>query len=320
MKAQNSITNKTTNVKKQDVAFSAIINSPACRAMIDKSVGDSARAASLISTLIEVVNSKTQLLDIAQNDPGSIISAALRGEIGMGLSLALGEYSIVPYGKKASFQLSANGLKQLAIRSGKYSAIDVFEVREGEYKGRDRLTREPIIHWLEDDNKREELPIVGYYGFYKLGKAYNEFFQCVYWTHEKILDHADKYSKAFSAEKYKALCEGKLSKDEVAKLQAGSPWYGLPDSVPHMKMCMKTLIKQLLGDGRAPKQIFQAIERDNYEEKSGEAVIATDFNINLDTQTGEVIESADYTVKEHDFDTPAEGDESASAANSFFDE
>ncbi|MEE0968309.1 MAG: hypothetical protein U0M06_02915, partial [Clostridia bacterium] len=80
MKATNQIVpNKTNNGEKK--GFSALINSDASRKMIDKSIGDPQRAASFVSTLISVVNANEKLREC---DAGSIISAALRGEVGMG--------------------------------------------------------------------------------------------------------------------------------------------------------------------------------------------------------------------------------------------
>ena len=296
MRGTNQIQTASANAQMQNKprGFSSIITMPSNKTMIEKCIGDPARAASFISTLISVVNSNKQLRECR---PETIISAALRGEIGMSLSLALGEYGIVPYGDIATFQLQAKGLQRLAIRSGAYSAIDFFDVREGEYEGRDPRTREPKFNWIEDEDEREKLPIVGYYGFYKLNAEHNGFFRCIYWTHNQILKHADKYSKAFSLKKYNAMISGELSSDEVKKLQSGSPWYAAPDEMAHQKMCIKTIAKQLLGDGLAPKEIIQAIAADNEQEKNDTPVIygdnlASAFDTpSVDESTGEIIDS-----------------------------
>ena len=296
MRGTNQIQTASANAQMQNKprGFSSIITMPSNKTMIEKCIGDPARAASFISTLISVVNSNKQLRKCR---PETIISAALRGEIGMSLSLALGEYGIVPYGDIATFQLQAKGLQRLAIRSGAYSAIDFFDVREGEYEGRDPRTREPKFNWIEDEDEREKLPIVGYYGFYKLNAEHNGFFRCIYWTHNQILKHADKYSKAFSLKKYNAMISGELSSDEVKELQSGSPWYAAPDEMAHQKMCIKTIAKQLLGDGLAPKEIIQAIAKDNAQEGSESPVIYGDgFDTfaaptTVDESTGEIIEA-----------------------------
>ena len=296
MRGTNQIQTASASAQMQNKprGFSSIITMPSNKTMIEKCIGDPARAASFISTLISVVNSNNQLQKCR---PETIISAALRGEIGMSLSLALGEYGIVPYGDIATFQLQAKGLQRLAIRSGAYSAIDFTDVRAGEYKGRDPRTRRPIFEWIADDDERENLPIVGYYGFYELNDENNNFFRCIYWSHDKILKHADKYSKAFSLKKYNALISGEMSADEAKRLQNGSPWYAAPDEMAHQKMCIKTIAKQLLGDGLAPKEIIQAIAKDNAQEGSESPVIYGDgFDTfaaptTVDEATGEIIES-----------------------------
>lgn len=258
MKATNALVQNATAPK----TFSAFINGANMRAMIEKSIGDPRRAASFVSTLISTVSASPRLKEC---EPGSIVSSALRGE-GMNLSIALGQYSIVPYGKTANYQISYKGMAQLAIRSGQYRDFDVFDVRMGEYKGRDPKTRNPIIEWVEDEEEREALPLAGFYGFYQLNSG---FFKSIYWSHEKILLHANRYSKAFDKSKYESLLKGELSKDEAERLRSGSPWYDDPLSEAHMKMCKKTVLIQLLGDGKAPLSIEmqQAFDEDRMVEE-----------------------------------------------------
>ena len=298
MRATNSIT-QSAQPKK---GFTATISGTAVQNMIMQSLKDPRRAASFTSTLISVVNGSKQLQNC---NPASIISAALRGE-GMNLSLALGHYSIVPYGENANYQLSYKGLAQLATRSGQYTDFGVFDVREGEYKGVNPRTRQPIIEWL-DDSVRENLPLEGFYGFYELQ---NGFFKAIYWSHEKILNHADRYSKAFSKAKYDRLLSGKMEKAEADKLRSGTPWYDEPLSEAHMKMCKKTVLIQLLNDGTAPLslEMSSAMKEDAAQEKSGELiydndpvvqhmnapieetnVVAESDAVVVDTDTGEVI-------------------------------
>lgn len=268
---QNAVSDFDDRGKK----FTAFINGNAIKNLLSQSLGGPQAAAQVTSTLISQVSANQNL---QKCQPMTILSAALRGEVGMGLSLVLGDYAIIPYGDQASFQLQINGLKRLCMNSGAYSKIDVFDVREGEFKGRDNVTREPIIEWIEDDDQREQLPIVGYYAFYRLNEKYNGFTSTLYWTYEKILRHADRYSKAFSREKFDALLAGKITGWEADKLRRGSPWYGEPTDEAHMKMCRKTVLKQLLGDGFAPKStvLQTALEADNAEERSDEPVIYGD--------------------------------------------
>lgn len=297
MKATNSITNTT----RKPLGFTATIGTDAVQKMIMNSLKDPRRAASFTSTLISVVNGSTQLQSCT---PASIISAALRGEA-MNLSLALGQYSIVPYGQSANYQLSYKGLAQLATRSGQYKDFGVYDVRQGEYKGSDMRTRQPIIEW-KDEDEREKLPLIGFYGFYELQ---NGFFKSIYWSHDKILNHANRYSKAFSKAKYEALLNGELDKKEADKLRFGSPWYDDPLSEAHMKMCKKTVLIQMLGDGTAPLslEMSSAIRNEQEQEKGGEVIFMDDprviaanapakqeevvvmDNSVVDTDTGEVV-------------------------------
>lgn len=249
--------------------FTTFVNSNAIKNLLSQSLGGPQAAAQVTATLISQVSANQKL---QQCQPMTILAAALRGEIGMGLSLVMGDYAIIPYGDQAQFQLQVNGLKRLCMNSNAYKKINCFDVREGEFKGRDPMTREPIFEW-KDDEEREQLPIVGYYAFYVLSDAYNGFTSTVYWSYDKILNHADRYSKAFDRKKYESLLAGKITGWDAEKLRRGSPWYDEPTGEAHMKMCKKTVFKQLLGDGLAPKSaaLAQAIASDDAMEQSGEA-------------------------------------------------
>lgn len=285
MKPTNSLTQKKPT-------FSMVINSSTMQNMIGTALKDSRRAASFTSTLISAVSSNTKL---AECRPESVISAALRGE-GMNLSLALGQYSIVPYGDSANYQISYKGISQLAIRSGQYADFGVFDVREGEYKGKDPRTRRPVIEWIDDEDEREKKPLVGFYGFYELKDG---FFKSIYWSHEKILLHADRYSKAFDKKTYDDMLSGKIKGSDADKLRSGSPWYGDPLSEAHQKMCKKTLLIQMLNDGTAPLSIEMqtAFKQDTLQEKGDEIIYADDSRI-VNTATGEIVADVEAVEKE----------------------
>lgn len=268
--------------------FTAFVNGQAIKNLLTNSLGGPQQAAQLTSTMISVVSANDKL---QKAPPMQILSAALRGEIGMGLSLVLGDYSIIPYENKkdgtvtAQFQLQVNGLKRMCIASGAYDKINCYDVREGEFKGYDPDTWEPIVVRNPDDEEREQLPIVGYYAFYRLNQSYNGFTNKLYWSYDKILRHADRYSKAFDLSIWKEIQNGATSgKDSrgytwyADSKRAGSPWYGEMTDEGHMKMCRKTVLKQLLSDGFAPKStiIQAAIAADNAAEGSEEPITYAD--------------------------------------------
>ena len=276
--------------------FSAIINSPVYRQKIEEIINDPARAAQFISTVVSAVNSNPKL---KLCEPGSIINAALQGEIAMGLSLALGEYSIIPYNGKngyvAQFQLGANGLKQICIRTGKYRRYKNSEIRDGAFTGYDSFG-DPIIDWSKNHNP--EMQIIGYYCGYEL---MNGFSQTIYWTHDECLHHADRYAKAFSLKTYRDLLSGEITGYEAQKLKSGSQWYAAPDELSHIKMCKKTVAKQLLSDGIAPKEVVKAIRTDDAEEKDPGSVIPEigAFNLTLgQAQEERLLEAAGPAIEE----------------------
>lgn len=197
-------------------------------------------------------------------EPASIVSAGLQcSALNLSTSPAMGEAWIVPYGTKATFQIGKNGLVQLAIRSGQYLDIDTIEVRQGEYKGRDKYTGKPQFEFIEDDEVRESLPIVGYLAYFEM---LNGFKKTVYFSHEKMLKWAARYSQAFNIELYKKYVvyqqtgEG-MTDSELRR--CSSPWYERFDS-----MAEKTVLRQLLQKwGVKSREMVKALEQDEEPEK-----------------------------------------------------
>ena len=262
---------------QKKITFSEAVNSEKTQALIMNSLKDPQRAANFASTLISIVASDDKLKDC---NPDSIVAAALRGE-GMGLLLALGQYSIVAYKDTAAYQTGYKGFAQLAVNSGMYADIDVFDVREGEYKGRDPKKRQPIFEWISDEKQRRTLPVAGVYAYFELKSG---FFKSIYWTYDEILDHADTYAPAFKRELYDALLSGKLDKedpDKARRLRSGSPWYAPPLSEAHLKMCKKTVLLQLLNSGFAPLsiQMRDVIANELSQEKGGNVINPNDPSV-----------------------------------------
>ena len=253
-----SVSNSLTRNNNKPAPFSAVISSEGYKKLINNTLRDPKRANRFVASVISAVSANPALQDCT---PDSILSAALLGEsLELSPSAQLGQFWLVPYEDKrrgqkvAQFQMGVAGYKQLAIRSGQYRDLDAIEIREGEYKGRNKETGKPVFEFIEDDEIRESLPIVGYLAYFEL---LNGFKKSVYFSHEKMLRHADEYSKAFSAEKYKELQEGKIPRNEAWKYS--SPWYK-----GFTGMALKTVIKQLLSKwGILSIEMVQAIERDS---------------------------------------------------------
>jgi recombination protein RecT len=177
----------------------------------------------------------------------SILSAALLGEaLNLSPSPQLGQYYMVPYKKKvrgqivsvdAQFQLGAKGYKQLAMRTGQYLDIDCINIHEGEYLGRDKLTGKPKFEFIEDDEVKEFLPVIGYLAYFEL---LNGFKKQIYWSRAKMEKHADMYSQAFSLDTYHKLQKGEIPEADLWKYS--SFWYKSFD-----EMAEKTMIRQLIS-------------------------------------------------------------------------
>ena len=154
----------------------------------------------------------------------------------------------------ATFVLGYKGYLQLALRSGQYADLDVTEIKQGEYLGKDSMTGKPKFQFIEDDDQRDALPTVGYMAYFEY---VNGFRKVLYWSKEKMMNHADTYSKAFSRQKYEELLAGKIPESEMWKYS--SFWYKSFDD-----MAKKTMLRQLISRwGVMSIEMTRALESDN---------------------------------------------------------
>jgi recombination protein RecT len=297
MKPANSLSPRMGNKP----TFSAALTGNAMQALIAKSMPDKGTAARFTATLLSVVSASEQLKAC---EPTSIVTAALRGE---SMNLIYGHgYYITPYGDQATFVLGYKGMIQLAMASGAYNDIDCIEIREGEKKGRDPRTGKVQIDLsvYDDDAVRESKPIIGYYAYYELKDG---MFRYEYWPMEKLLKHAERYSPAFSMEKYQKLVSGELPENEVKKLSKSSPWY---DAYGQDRMCRKTVIRQLLNSGYAPlsNETQRVLDNDAKEEsgETGTGIIVD--NVSVIPDTAEKPAETKAQVLDSFFDAPPAGE------------
>jgi recombination protein RecT len=221
--------------------FSVAIQSDAYKKLINNTLGDPERARRFVASISSAVATNPTLQEC---DSGSILSAALLGEsLNLSPSPQLGHYYLVPYknAKKgttdAQFQLGWHGYYQLAIRSGQYKDLDVIEIREGEYLGRDKMTGKQNFSFIENETERLSKPIIGYLGYFELLNGYRK---QIYMSREEMEQHADTYSKAFSLADYKKLQAGKIPEKDLWKYS--SYWYKDFDG-----MAFKTILRRLIS-------------------------------------------------------------------------
>ena len=294
MAVTNSLV-KSNKGNNKPQTFSAFLTSDAIKARINNMVGgkDGQR---FITSIISAVSINPML---AECDHRTILSAAMLGEsLKLSPSPQLGQYYLVPFNDKkrgtkvAQFQLGYKGYIQLAIRSGYYKKLNVLAIKEGELIKFNPLEEEIEVDLVQDDTLRESLPTIGYYAMFEYQ---NGFKKAMYWSREKMMAHADKYSMAFNAGKYKELIDGKIPQSEMWKYS--SFWYKDFDG-----MAYKTMLRQLISKwGIMSIEMQQAMDSDmgsinedgsvDYVDNSPEFVPADGNVIEVDTSTGEVLDA-----------------------------
>jgi recombination protein RecT len=176
-------------------------------------------------------------------DPMSLMFAALKvTSLDLPLDNNLGFAHVIPYKNnkenkiEAQVQLGYKGIAQLAIRSGQFEIINVTDVREGELKGRNRMTGELEFDWIVDDAARLKAKVIGYVGYFKLLSGYSK---TTYWSIAELEQHGVKYSQSFK--------------------RGYGVWKDNFDA-----MAKKTVLKLMLNKGDAPMSVEmqQAIKYD----------------------------------------------------------
>lgn len=221
-------------------SFGVYLTNNAVKSRISQVVGgkDGQR---FITAITSAVTTNPALADC---DNGTILSAALLGEsLKLSPSPQLGQYYLVPFNdrkhnrKIAQFQLGYKGYVQLAERSGMYRKLNVLPIKEGELIRFDPLEEEIEVKLIEDEYEREQAPTCGYYAMFEYT---NGFRKAMYWTRQRMLAHADRYSQAFRAEDYQRLQQGHVPENELWKYS--SFWYKDFDG-----MACKTMLRQLIS-------------------------------------------------------------------------
>lgn len=191
------------------------------------------RAPQYMSSIINLVNSDTNL---QKCDPMSVISSAMvAATLDLPVDKNLGYAWIVPYGNRAQFQLGYKGYVQLALRTGKYRAINAIPIREGELIKWNPLTEELVV----DFEQRKSDAIIGYAGYFEL---VNGFRKTVYWSKEEIEAHRKRFSKSdfgwkndYDAMALKTVIRNMLSKWGILSIEMQEAYSRDIDSEHHVE-------------------------------------------------------------------------------------
>ncbi|WP_164683499.1 recombinase RecT [Streptococcus hyointestinalis] len=207
-----------------------------------------------IATLLSVVKNNHML---AKATNSSIMTAAMTAAtLDLPVDPNLGLAYIVPYNRsykdgnswrkvnEAQFQIGYRGLIQLAQRSGKIKGINADIVYEEEFIRFDKVSGRLELSGDYIDSGE----IKGYFAYVELVNGFNK---TIFWTKNKVIEHAKKYSKTFDK--------------KTGKFKPGTPWDTEFDA-----MATKTLLKEIISKYTPMSiEMEKAIREDNEDSTVG---------------------------------------------------
>ena len=186
--------------KSVTTLLNSMLDSEGYRKRFDELLGD--RSPQFISSIVSLVNADPNMQKVFYQAPVTIIQASLKAAVfNLPIDPNLGYAYIVPFNNKkeggtkrmeAQFIMGWKGMNQLALRSGAYHKINIVDVREGELTHYNRLTEDIEIDFVEDEDERDKLPIVGWVGFFRLTNGMEKI---IYMTKKQIEAHEKKHRK-----------------------------------------------------------------------------------------------------------------------------
>ena len=275
MQVKNSLAKKENGTP----TFAQYVKNSKVVSNIYKTLGSEMRGKKFVTSIISAVNSNPELQTC---DFATTVSAGLIGEsLNLSPSPQLGHYYMVPFNDRknnrrvSTFQLGYKGYIQLAIRSGQYKRINVVSVKEGELINYDPFNEEIEVTPIQDEREREKAETIGYYAMFEL---VNGFRKTMYWSKEKMEEHAMKYSQGYRAKKGYTFWEKDFD-----------------------GMAYKTMLRQLISKwGIMSIEMQNAYENDmSYKESEEQAPVYFDNEKVVETEINEV---PDETPKHHQQD------------------
>lgn len=279
---------KSNASQSLNVAVNSLLDKEGMRKRLEDLLGK--RTPQFVSSIVSLMNSSDELKQCWFESPLTVVQAALKAAtFDLPIDPGLGYAYIVPFKnykknniREASFIMGYKGMLQLAMRTGAYETINVVEIREGELKSYNRLTEEITIDFVEDEDVRERLPIIGYVGYFKLVNGTKK---TIYMSVKQIDAHEKKHRKGSY--------QGKGWKDD------------------YEAMCAKTVLRKLIGKWglmsidyqRANEQTIALAEAmskgvldDEDLSMSEIEITAGTFDYDVDPETGEVTEATHDTA------------------------
>ena len=269
------------------VQVNEILDGEKMRKRFDDLLGK--RSAQFVSSLVNMINDNPDLQQAFYESPLSVIKSALQAaSYDLPIDPALGYAYIVPFNnkvkekrgdktvdvwkKQATFIIGYKGMIQLCLRTGAYQCVpDAVDVREGELISYNRLTGDAEFNWIEDEDEREKLPVIGYAGYFRLKNGAEK---TIYMTKKQIDAHEKKNRKG--------------------------EWMGKGWRENYDAMARKTVIRRLCGKyalmsieyqdtaNKDTMNLATALTEQDYPQDLAEV---SDNDIVVDAGTGEVMEA-----------------------------
>lgn len=153
------------------VMLNSLLDSDGYRKRFDEILGK--RSTQFISSIVTLVNADSSLQEAFRNAPLTVIQSALKAAtFDLPIDKSLGYAYVVPFRNKgqmeAQFIMGYKGMLQLALRTGVYKVINVTDVKDGELRHFNRLTEEVEVDFIEDEAQREQMPTVGWLGYFRM--------------------------------------------------------------------------------------------------------------------------------------------------------
>lgn len=242
-----------------ELTHKQFFNSPAVKQKFSEVLDGNGQQ--FVASLLSIITNN-KLLAKATNE--SIMTAAMKAAtLKLPIEPSLGMAYVVPYNRsekhgdtwikinEAQFQMGYKGFIQLAQRSGQIRNINCDIVYKEEFLRYDKVYG--TLHLKEEQVDSGE--VEGYFASLEL---INGFRKMIFWKKEKVIAHAQKYSKTYDK--------------QIGDFKPGTPWKTEFDA-----MAQKTLIKELLSK-YAPlsTELQEAIIADNEDSNVNEVKRAKD--------------------------------------------
>ena len=253
--------------------LNSLLDGEKMRKRFDELLGK--RTPQFLSSLVSMINDNKDLQEAFYQSPMSVIKSALQAATyDLPIDPSLGYAYIVPFNnsykddrgnwqkkKQATFVLGYKGMTQLCLRTGAYSRIpDAVDVRQGELVSYDRLTGDAEFNWIDDEDEREALPIIGYAGYLRLKNGAEK---TLYMSRKQIEAHERKNRKGSSMGKGWREDFDAMARKTVLRRLIGK--YGLM-SIEYREGDSSTVqLAQAVAEGEYPETIPEAVDESTGE-------------------------------------------------------